>query len=107
MFKKLAFIICGLVYTTVAAAQEGKLLPLQAQCATIPEMMQTLDRYKETPLFIGQGMTFGFGSGQPYRGGMLFYVNQDTGSWSILQVFGDDVACLIFNGGDFMPWYEN
>ena len=87
-----------------AQEQQPKILPLQAQCDSVDKMLPVMKQYNEELLFIGEGMTFSFGTGDPYRGGMMFYVNQDTGSWSMIQMFGDGVLCLLFNGGKFQPW---
>ena len=68
---------------------------------TVSEEMK---KYKEELLFTGNGMTFSAKTGQPFRGGMMFFVNQDTGTWSMLQLFGDGMSCMIMNGRDFEPF---
>jgi hypothetical protein len=66
-------------------------------------MAETIGKYEELLLFTGEGMSFGIG-GTPFKGGMMFFVNQDTGTWSVVQLFGDGMACLIFNGSKFEPY---
>lgn len=107
MFKRLAFIICGLVYASLASAQESqeKMLMTQAPCAPFPEMAQLAERHGEEPLFMGTGLTFKPVSGESYRGGMIFAVNQDTGTWTMFQVFGDGMTCMLMNGNKFQPYY--
>ena len=49
-------------------------------------------KYKEEPLFRGQGMQFNI-NGQMYWSDMMYFVNQETGSWS-----------LVANGRAFEPY---
>ena len=79
-------------------------LLLRAPCATFVEMTNTIKKYKEELLFSGTGLTFSAQTGQPYNGGMFFFTNQDTGSWTLLQAFGDGMACMIMNGRNFQPY---
>ena len=79
-------------------------LLLRAPCSTIAKMTDTIKKYKEELLFSGTGLTFSAQTGQPYNGGMFFFTNQDTGSWTLLQAFGDGMACMIFNGKNFEPY---
>ena len=79
-------------------------LLLRAPCSTIVEMTETVKKYKEELLFSGTGLTFSAQTGQPYNGGMFFFTNQDTGSWTLLQAFGDGMACMIMNGRNFQPY---
>ena len=34
----------------------------------------------------------------------MFFVNQETGTWTVLQAYGDGMACMIFNGKDFTSY---
>ena len=70
----------------------------------VAEMTNTIKKYKEELLFSGTGLTFSAQTGQPYNGGMFFFTNQDTGSWTLLQAFGDGMACMIMNGKNFRPY---
>ena len=76
---------------------------LKAPCGTFEEMRGTVMKYKEELLFNGTGLTFS-PQNQPYNGAMLFFTNQDTGSWTLLQVFPDGMACMIMNGKNFQPY---
>ena len=76
---------------------------LRAPCGTWEEMKRSIMNYGESLLFNGSGVSFS-NQGQVYNGAMMFFVNQDTGSWTVLQVFGDGMACMIFNGKDFTPY---
>ena len=73
-------------------------------CDAFQKMMDTVKDYKEDLLFLGEGMSFAAQSGQGFMGGMMFFTNQETGTWSMLQLFGDGTACLVMNGKDFAPY---
>ncbi len=73
-------------------------------CADWETMLSTPAKYKEEMLFTGNGLQFSASNGQPYTGGMFFFTNQDTGSWTMLSVYADGMACMIANGKDFAPY---
>jgi len=77
---------------------------LKSPCDSFVKMTETIKKYKEELLFSGTGLTFSSQTNQPYRGGMFFFTNQDTGSWTLLQAFGDGMACMIMNGKNFNPY---
>ena len=96
---------------SLAQAQESKTpegekptIFTRAPCDPLPNMIETIAKYKEDLLFIGDGMTFSAKTGQPHNGGMMFFVNQDTGTWSMLQLFADGMSCMIMNGKRFEPY---
>jgi len=76
---------------------------LKAPCGPITEMTNTIKKYREEMLFHGTGLTFS-PQNQVYNGGMFFFTNQQTGSWTIMQVFPDGMACMIMNGKNFQPY---
>jgi hypothetical protein len=76
----------------------------RAPCDPLPTMVETISKYKEELLFMGDGMTFSGQTGQPFNGGMMFFVNQETGTWSMLQLFADGMACMVMNGRKFQPY---
>ena len=76
---------------------------LKAPCGKFEDMRNTIIRYKEELLFNGTGLTFS-PQNQPYIGVMMFFTNQDTGSWTLLQVFSDGMSCMIMNGKNFQPY---
>lgn len=88
---------------TAGAQTQERFLQTQAPCAPYLEMAQLAEKNGEQVLFIGEGLTFSRES-QPYRGGMMFTVNQDEGNWTMFQLFGDGMACMLFNGGKFQPY---
>lgn len=76
---------------------------LKQPCDRADKMFAILKQHKELLLFTGEGVTFG-PQGQPYNGALMFFINQDTGSWTALQVYKDNMACMIFNGNKFEPY---
>ena len=87
----------------VAPGSQTPALLLKQPCDRANKMFDTIKKYRELMLFTGEGLTFGV-QGQVYNGGMFFFVNQDTGSWTVLQVYKDGMACMIFNGKKFEPF---
>ncbi len=76
---------------------------LRAPCGSWKEMQASIMKYREQLLFNGSGLTFGPKS-EPYNGAMMFFVNQETGTWTMLQVYQDGVACMVFNGKNFSAY---
>ena len=121
MYKKITAALLLAASFTVAS---GMLNPLTAQeersapdksntaktffakqpCDGLPKMMDVIKGYEEDLLFLGEGMSFAAQSGQGFMGGMMFFTNQETGTWSMLQLYGDGTACLVMNGRNFAPY---
>ena len=83
---------------------QNRMLLLRAPCAPFTEMIATVKKYDEKLLFTANGLTFSAQLGTPYSGGLFFYVNQEIGSYTILQVFADGMACMLVNGRNFDPF---
>ena len=73
-------------------------------CGPWKEVIKTPKKYKEGMLFTGTGQQFGSQNGQMFTGGMFFFVNQETGSYSIINVYSDGMACMMQAGRDFQPY---
>mgnify|MGYP001341456968 CR=1 FL=1 len=98
-----------LVTATVTFAQDApkedqKMLITNNYCGPFKEVFETPKKYKEGMLFSGDGGVFEFRSGRYFKGGMFFFVNQETGSWSLINVFSDGMACMIQAGTNFSPY---
>lgn len=116
MFKKFAFVAAGLVTLLVGSAalsqeqqgtqpQNSPMYFTRSACDIAPVMMDLLvNKYREELLFTGNGMTFDARTGQPMKGGLFFFTNQDTGSFSVVQVFADGIGCMLMNGTNFTPY---
>jgi hypothetical protein len=118
MFKKVILPI--IVFASVATASmtsnitafaqdngnpnTAKIFVAKQPCDVLPKMMEVIKGYKEELLFLGEGMSFAAQSGKGFMGGMMFFTNQDTNTWSMLQLYGDGTACLVMNGRGFVPY---
>ena len=84
-------------------APESLGLTTVAPCDPIPKMFGVIEKYREGVLFSGTGMTF-LPNRQTVTGGLFIFVNQDKGTFSIVQVFNDGIACMLANGRQFTPY---
>lgn len=101
----LAFILC-LAAPIVSAQEPPKELRFFAmQSCDNPLTMTDLimRKYGEQPLFRGQGMQFHW-NGQMYTSDMMYFVNQESGSWSLVALYKDGMACMVANGRNFEPY---
>jgi hypothetical protein len=109
MFKRLALALCvGSLSMSPALAQQedntAKMFIAKQPCDVFQKMIDTVKDYEEDLLFLGEGMSFAAQSGKGFMGGMMFFTNQETGTWSMLQLYGDGTACLVMNGRGFVPY---
>ena len=107
MFR-LALAFClGLTWTLPANAQEStndKFLYTRQDCDPFAEVIDVMTgKYGEQPLFVGEGLQFGL-QGQTYTGGAMLLVNQNTGTWSLIHLYGDGTACVTAVGTQFEPY---
>ena len=102
----LAFVL-GLNIVSSANAQqqtEARTFYTKQPCAPFADILKTPAQYGEKMLFTGTGLQFGMQSDQPFTGGMFFFTNQDTGTWTMIQIYGDGYACMVANGREFAPY---
>jgi len=66
-------------------------------------MLNLVQKYGEMALFTGQGIQFDY-EGTPFTGGVMFMVNQDTGTWTLITLYGDGTACVTAVGNEFGPF---
>jgi hypothetical protein len=101
----LAFILC--LAAPIVSAQEppqDKRFFAMQSCDGVLKMTDLIMRkYGEQPLFRGEGMQF-HASGQMYTSEMMYFVNQESGSWSLVALYNDGTACMIANGRSFEPY---
>ena len=83
---------------------DSKLYMIRTLCDPIGKISEVFKKYNEELLFTGDFMTFAAQSGQPFQGGMLFYVNQDSGTFTAIQIFRDGTGCVLGNGRNFEPY---
>lgn len=84
-------------------SSSSKQLFAKQQCDTVLVVFDIIKQYEEKMLFTGEAMTI-IANGQPVKGVMMFFTNQETGSWSMISQYPDGMACLISNGLGFEPY---
>ncbi len=103
-FAAFIFLLAAFSIPALADGHQEKMVYLQNPCTEWDKMKDLAEKHGEELLFMGEGLTFQAGTGKPYKGGMAFFVNQDEGNWTMFQVYGDGIACMLFNGGKFTPY---
>ena len=97
----------SLLATTAFAQEQNqskRFITTQA-CDPVVKMSDVvMNKYGEQPLFQGEGIQFAEPTGQPYKSAMMFFVNQDSGTWSLVSLYEDGTACMVANGRDFEPY---
>ena len=106
MFRlALAFVLGLLAFVPHTNAQQSeKFLFTRQGCDPFAKVIDIISgKYGEEPLFVGEGLQFGM-QGQTYTGGAMLLVNQNTGSWSLIHLYGDGTACVTAVGTNFEPY---
>ena len=76
----------------------------RAECWPSEKFMSLImNRWGEDALFTGTGITFSQ-DGKSFQGGMMFFVNQDSGTWTIANMYADGTVCIHNAGIDFSPF---
>lgn len=106
LLKAIAVGISLLATTAFAQEQQqSKKFITQQACDPVMEISAIIvGKYKEQPLFQGEGLQFAAQTGQPYQSGMMFFVNQESGTWSLVSLYSDGTACMVANGTKFEPY---
>jgi hypothetical protein len=102
--NRVLFVITFILLSSKLSAQENntKFFSPTQICIPFDLAIATAAEYGEQLLFTGVGAQFY--QGIPINGGMFFFVNQETGTWSLVNVYGDGYACLINAGSEFAPY---
>ena len=106
MLSKLtATLLCAVGLASPTLAQERSLNTVQT-CGPVEALTElAMNKYSEKPLFSSSGVQI-HPNGNAYRSEMMYFVNQDTGTWSLVSLYPDGTACLVANGSDFRPYAE-
>jgi hypothetical protein len=91
---------------TLATAQDTqkKYFYTRQECDPAATVMQKLVQdYGESALFTGESVQFNY-DGTPFKGGSMFLVNQDTGTWTLISLYVDGTACVTAVGNSFEPF---
>lgn len=97
----------SLLATTAFAQEQNqskRFITTQACDPVVKMSYVVMNKYGEQPLFQGEGIQFAAPTGQPYKSAMMFFVNQDSGTWSLISLYPDGTACMVANGRDFEPY---
>lgn len=104
----LAFAVSISLFTTLAFAQDkpqGQRFITTQPCEPVINMTKmVMEKYGEKPLFSVQGMQISAANDKGYISDMMFFVNQDTGTWSLVSLYPDGTACMVAAGTDFEPF---
>jgi hypothetical protein len=94
-----------LLASTVSAQEEVQPFVSAQPCAPMQELAIQARKYQEETLFKGMLVQQHI-SGQSVWSSMVFTVNQDTGTWSLISLYDNGYACLVANGSQFEPFIE-
>ena len=78
-------------------------------CSMLHKFTDVREKWGEKPLFSGLGLQLVippnvYGApAKPIKRPMTLFVNQDTGTWTLVSFWTDNYACLVANGRDFVP----
>ena len=97
-------ILTLMLAATTVSAQESKRFITTTPCDPFEKMFETVKKYNEQLLFTNNGIQFSAQDGKPYAGRSFFFVNQDTGTWSHVIIYGDGMGCMVANGTGFEPY---
>ena len=106
MFRLALAFVLGLTIVPPANAQEDnkKYFYTRQECWTSNTALDLIvNQWGEEALFTGTGITLSQ-NGEPYTGGVMFFVNQETGSWTLATMYGDGSICISAAGSDFSPY---
>jgi hypothetical protein len=101
----LKYLIPTILISTGAVAQEATPFMSYQNCGSFQVLADETAKYQEKMLFTGSILQQHI-SRQPVKGQMAFTVNQDTGSWTLVHLFPNGVACMVANGSDFEPYTD-
>jgi len=86
-------------------AQESRTFAAQQICLPVQQMtFKVMNEYGETPLFSADGIQYSAVDGEPYKSDMMYFVNQDTGTWTLISLYGDGIGCMVATGNNFKPY---
>ena len=106
MFRLALAFVLGLIVNPANAQENSdrKYFYTRDECYTGNTAMEMIvDTWNESALFTGISVTIA-STGQSFSGGMMFFVNQDTGTWTLANMYGDGSICIAAAGTDFMPY---
>ena len=71
------------------------------QCGHPDEIIKIPESYGEKPMITGTGLALNpNGTGVPVK--IVFGVNTETGTWTLIEINGENQACVLGSGKDLM-----
>lgn len=101
----LGIFLATAAYSQTEPQDEQELLFFLSQqpCASVDIVLRDAENYQEQPLLSGQGL-LAHPNGNVYESSMMLFVNQDTGTWSLVALYPNLTACLVTQGSNFQPF---
>lgn len=85
------------------SAVQPKTFITRALCEPVGIMMNNIAKYEEEPLFEARTILQHV-NGQWFEGQSMMFVNQSTGTYSLITLYPDGTACMTAAGREFMPY---
>ena len=105
MIYKIIIALAFILVALPANAKQMKFIGVQ-DCGPVKKITQnTVVNWGEKPLIRARGVQFG-PEGTKYESAMMYFVNQETGTWSLLALYPQNMACVIAAGTKFTPYSE-
>ena len=105
MIYKIAITVALLVAPFAVQAQQSKKFLVEQICEPVQLMAaKVMLDYGEQPLFGAKGIQFSAVDGEAYKSDMMYFVNQDTGTWTLISLYGDGIGCMVATGNNFKPY---
>ena len=107
MFRlALAFVLgITIVFPSIAQESNKKYFYTRQECYPAQEFIQMIIAWGEKALFTGNGVTLG-NDGVSYEGAVMFFVNQDSGTWTLGTAYADGSICINAAGTVFEPYTD-
>lgn len=99
----LATIFSVLPYSAFAQDDETLYFYPKQACIDVVYAFQNAEEYDEKLLFTGTGIQYDI-NGTPYSAAMFFFVNQESGTWVLMNTYEDGSTCLVNLGFGFTPY---
>jgi hypothetical protein len=96
------------VLTIPAYAQDSrKIFVVSQPCGPAAGMANTIiNNHNEQPLFIAKGNQLSSTDSEWYSSSMMYFVNQDSGTWTLVSLYADGVSCIVASGTGFEPYID-
>ena len=105
MIYKIIAVLTLILLALPAHASSRKMMTVQ-ECDEVKALTQrAVVNWGEKPLIQSIGVQFGPDNSK-YQSSMMYFVNQDTGTWSLLALYPDNIACIIAAGTKFSPYSD-